>query len=228
MKRRDVKAKILWWARRPLAAARAVIFTSLVDDPDDPNAYPEFVEACRKLPGDRPNVSAKGDSPRMRLFDFIERLVTWEATTDDKTMGPARELIRIATNGNPPPLLDPFSGEGRTVLFEVTEGKPPADQDGTMIRRQGAKCIISGEPMAFDYIRAEGKAGRIGAQPMAIVTEGNRGRSYYSPADDHARIAESAESEWQPVGNVPEQALGFRVQLYGMDEYHISSSPRAN
>ena len=79
----------LWWARRPLAAARAVIFTSLVDDPDDPDdpdANPAFVEACQQLSGDGPNVSAKGDSPRMRLFDFIERLVTWEATTDEAIM----------------------------------------------------------------------------------------------------------------------------------------------
>ena len=37
----------LWWARRPLAACRAVIFASLVDDPDDPDALPQFVEACR-------------------------------------------------------------------------------------------------------------------------------------------------------------------------------------
>ena len=100
----------LWWARRPLAAARAVIFTSLVDDPDDKDALPAFVAACKALPGNGPNVQAKGDSPRMRLFDFIERLVTWEATTDDNIMGQARELIRIATEGKPPPLLDPFAG----------------------------------------------------------------------------------------------------------------------
>ena len=371
----------LWWARRPLAAARAVIFTSLVDDPDDPNANSAFVQACRELPGDGPNVSAKGDTPRMRLFDFIERLVEWEATTDETIMGQARNLIRIATDGIPPPLLDPFAGggsiplaaqrlgleahasdlnpvavminkamieipprfagmppvnprdrstmfgdgstpppgseasgrgsatragawrgaaglaadvryygewmreraferighlypthnnetviawlwartvispnpavnapvplvrsfvlskkrgrecwakpviEGTTVRFEMTKGLPPRDEDGT-VNRRGGKCIISGEPMAFDYIRAEGKAGRMGAQLMAIVTEGKRGRSYYSPDDEQARIAESAEPEWKPVGDIPEQALGFRVQLYGMDEYHKLFTPR--
>ena len=81
-------------------ATRAVIFASLVDDPDDPNALPAFVEACKHLPGDGPNATAKGpngeskDRPRMRLFDFIERLVTWEATTDETIMGQARELIQ--------------------------------------------------------------------------------------------------------------------------------------
>ena len=106
----------LWWARRPLAAARAVIFASLVDDPDDPNALCAFVTACKNLPGDGPNVKAKGDTPRMKLFDFIERLVTWEATTDEKIMEQARDLIRIATKGNPPPLLDPFAGGGSIPL----------------------------------------------------------------------------------------------------------------
>jgi len=72
----------LWWARRPLAAARAVIFTSLVDDPDSPDAPPAFVDACKELPGDGKNTAEK-DTPRQRLFDFIERLVTWEATTDE-------------------------------------------------------------------------------------------------------------------------------------------------
>ena len=104
----------LWWARRPLAACRAVIFTSLVDDPDDPEAPPEFVEACKQLPSGKN--SAANDTPRQRLFDFIERLVTWEATTDEAILEKARELIRLATDGNPPPLLDPFAGGGSIPL----------------------------------------------------------------------------------------------------------------
>jgi len=104
----------LWWARRPLAAARAVIFTSLVDDPDDPAAPPAFVQACREL--ERGKNAALHDTPRQRLFDFIERLVTWEATTDEKILTTARELIRLSTDGNPPPLLDPFAGGGSIPL----------------------------------------------------------------------------------------------------------------
>jgi adenine-specific DNA methylase len=59
----------LWWSRKPLATARVVIFTSLVDDPDDPNAPPEFVRACRELP--RGKNATANDTPRQRLFDFI-------------------------------------------------------------------------------------------------------------------------------------------------------------
>lgn len=106
----------LWWARRPLAAARAVIFASLVDDPDSPDALPAFVEACRNLPYIGKNVHTNGDTPRMRLFDFIELLVKWESTTDEEILNTARELIQIATEGNPPPLLDPFAGGGSIPL----------------------------------------------------------------------------------------------------------------
>ncbi|MEW6716555.1 MAG: DUF1156 domain-containing protein [Chloroflexota bacterium] len=58
----------LWWARQPLAACRAVIFASLVDDPDDPDAPPAFVAACKKLPAGKN--TADHDTPRQRLFDF--------------------------------------------------------------------------------------------------------------------------------------------------------------
>lgn len=104
----------LWWARRPLAACRAVIFASLVDDPNGPEASAEFVEACRNLP--RGKNAADNDTPRQRLFDFIETLVQWESTTDEQVLETARHLIRLATNGNPPPLLDPFAGGGSIPL----------------------------------------------------------------------------------------------------------------
>ena len=111
----------LWWARRPLAAARAVIFASLVDDPDDPHALPAFVEACKRLDAKEmgyadTNVTTNGDTPRQRLFDFISALVRWESTTDERILNKARELIQIATEGNPPPLLDPFAGGGSIPL----------------------------------------------------------------------------------------------------------------
>jgi putative DNA methylase len=104
----------LWWARRPLAACRAVIFSSLVDDPNNLDAPPKFVQACRKLP--RGKNAADHDTPRQRLFDFIEQLVQWESATDEGVLGTARKLIQLATDGNPPPLLDPFAGGGSIPL----------------------------------------------------------------------------------------------------------------
>ncbi len=92
----------LWWARRPLAAARAVLFAQLVDDPSArPEEFPTE-ELQRK--------------ERDRLHKLIERLVLWENVRDDKLLAEARAEILKSTNGNPPPILDPFAGGGTIPL----------------------------------------------------------------------------------------------------------------
>jgi putative DNA methylase len=88
----------LWWARRPLAACRAVLFASLVDDPS--NDLPEE-EAKKK---------------RDWLFEIIEELVKWENSNDEDVLGKARTEIMRSTGGNPPPVLDPFCGGGSIPL----------------------------------------------------------------------------------------------------------------
>jgi putative DNA methylase len=122
----------LWWSRKPLATARAILFAQLVDDPDNAAAPPEFVAACRTLtiltPGNDPkkprNVGRIGpfatveDTPRHRLFDFIAELVEWENTINEAVLKLAHELILLSTGGNPPPVLDPFSG-GCTIPLEA-------------------------------------------------------------------------------------------------------------
>src|SRR5579863_386851 len=57
------------------------------------------------------------------------------------------------------------------INFAVKIGKGQP-QDGT-VNRQGARCIACGTTVPFDHIRNEGKAGRMNAQLMAIVAEGN-------------------------------------------------------
>src|SRR3954447_13755294 len=78
----------LWWARRPLAAARAVIFAQLVHDPED-------LWRCQN-PSVVPNAQVKGHwtKARARLFAIIEELVKWENTTNEEFLKPAREAIR--------------------------------------------------------------------------------------------------------------------------------------
>lgn len=92
----------LWWARRPLAAARAVLFAQLVDDPSSrPDEFPTE-ELQRK--------------ERDRLHALIERLVVWENIRDEKLLAEAHAEILKSTNGNPPPILDPFAGGGTIPL----------------------------------------------------------------------------------------------------------------
>jgi putative DNA methylase len=101
----------LWWARRPLAACRAVLFASLVDDPEAEDADAKFAAACEQL-----NYTSHGTSPRERLFSLIAGLVKWENSTNETILNTARELIQICTGGNPPPVYDPFCGGGSIPL----------------------------------------------------------------------------------------------------------------
>ncbi len=105
----------------------------------------------------------------------------------------------------------------KTVRFHVRTGEGVAPA-GT-VNRRGATCICCGTPVPFDYIRVEGKAGRMGAQMMAIVADGQGKRIYQSPTLEQEMLARQAQPEWVPETSLPEQALGFRVQLYGMTKH---------
>lgn len=106
--------------------------------------------------------------------------------------------------------------EGGEVRFDVAPGK--ATQDGT-VNRRGATCAHCGAPIDFKYCRDEAKNNRMGAKLMAIVAEGQRGRVYFAPSYKQEAIADVAEPEEAPQSNLPAQALGFRVQAYGMDQW---------
>ena len=92
----------LWWARRPLAAARGVLFAQLVDDPSShPERFPTEEDQRRE---------------RERLHGIIERLVVWENIRDERLLAEARAEIMASCDGHPPPILDPFCGGGTIPL----------------------------------------------------------------------------------------------------------------
>lgn len=92
----------LWWARRPLAAARAVIWASLVDDPSShPELFPSEEDQLKE---------------RQRLFKILEDLVVWDNSNDEHVLNAAKKEILKSTNNNPPAFLDPFAGGGAIPL----------------------------------------------------------------------------------------------------------------
>lgn len=107
--------------------------------------------------------------------------------------------------------------QAKTLRFEVRAGEG-LPQEGT-VNRRGARCIVCNAPVPFDHVRAEGKAGRMGTQLMAIVAEGKGGRIYVPLTKEHEEIAAQATPTNVPDTDLPEQALGFRVQLYGMTKH---------
>jgi len=92
----------LWWARRPLAACRAVLFAQLVDDP---SSHPE------QFPTDEAQ-----EKERKRLFGIIEALVQWENSNNERVLAAARAEILKSCDGKLPPVLDPFCGGGSIPL----------------------------------------------------------------------------------------------------------------
>ncbi|MCL1790894.1 MAG: DUF1156 domain-containing protein [Peptococcaceae bacterium] len=344
----------LWWSRKPLAACRAVLFASLIDDPSGhPEQFP--TEETR-------------EKERRRLFDLIEELVKWENINNEGLYAAAYEEILKSTDGNPPPVLDPFAGGGsipleaqrlgleahasdlnpvavlinkalieipprfanmapvnpesragiggtmacpgacgladdvayygewmkqeafkrvghlypkaklpnggeatviawkwartvkcpnpacgaemplvnsywlskkkdkeawvlpkisddkKSVVFEMQYGKGDVPE-GT-VNRRGARCVCCGQPVEFPYIRSEGRAGRMSARMMAIVSEGQGGRLYLSPDSDHIRTAHVERPKGYPDAPLPHNPRDFKTPNYGMSNYADLFTPR--
>lgn len=121
------------------------------------------------------------------------------------------------------PVID--TSEPHGWRFEVRLGKLSAEEEvrlknGTKTGGGGTSffCIKTGTGIPFDYIRAEGKAGRIGSRLMAVVAGSAGHRSYLSPTASHEH---SLVPDWDASldADLPERALGFRVQEYGMKKW---------
>ncbi|HEX3050646.1 MAG TPA: hypothetical protein VHP83_08330 [Aggregatilineaceae bacterium] len=306
------------------------------------------------------------DTARHHLFDFIELLVQWESTTNEEVLDTARELIMLATGGNPPPLLDPFAGggsipleaqrlgleahasdlnpvavminkaqieipplfanmppvnprdrekigggqgwkgaqglaadvryygewmrdrawerighlypkgpNGETVIawlwartvkcpnpacgaqmplissfelskkkdrqswvepiidrkakkvhFEVRHGPGKAPNPPKVGRGAKFQCLVCGEIAPDQHIKGEGMAGHMSAQLMAIVTEGNRSRNYYSPLLEHEQIAQQVVSRWHPEGELADDPRNIWCKQYGLINFADLFTPR--
>ncbi len=137
----------------------------------------------------------------------------------------------VLENIGPSPMdLAPSRGDlvGRAQLmagkpgfrFTVKFGRPKdseATKNGTKLAR-GAnfKCVMSGSPIMGDYIKAEGKAGRIGVRLMAIVAEGVRERIYLTPTPEHVAAVQKARPTWRPEGDIAQRMTGGNCTPYGL------------
>lgn len=93
----------LWWSRKPLAACRAILFASLVDDPSTrTDKFPSLEDQ---------------EKERERLFRIIEGLVRWEKTHNEDILKDAlHEVCMSARDACVPPIRDPFCGGGSIPL----------------------------------------------------------------------------------------------------------------
>ncbi|MDQ6948105.1 MAG: DUF1156 domain-containing protein [Actinomycetota bacterium] len=150
----------LWWARRPLAACRAVIFSSLVDDP---SAHPD------EFPTDE-----EQQIERQRLFRIIEELVKWDNITNEAVLGAARREIVRSCNGQLPSIVDPFCGGGSIPLEAQRLGLATQASDLNPVAVLITKALIElpasfagRSPLHADDGRLEATRPRRGAQGLA-------------------------------------------------------------
>ena len=122
------------------------------------------------------------------------------------------------------PVLDVNAPDG--YRFEVKAGVlTKADEQrlkkGTKTGGGGTSfyCLLTGAALTFEYIRKEAKQFGLQARLIAIVAEAKNGRLYLSPTLEHETIAKSAICQGPPEGNLPDRALGFRVQEYAMTRW---------
>ncbi|MDB2413242.1 DUF1156 domain-containing protein, partial [Litoricolaceae bacterium] len=168
----------LWWARRPLAACRAVLFAQLVDDPSshlDKFPTEESVEKERK-----------------RLFQIIEDLVKWENSTNEEVLERARTEIRDSCDGELPPVYDPFSGGGSIPLEAQRLGLPAYGSDLNPVAVMIGKAMIEIPPKFKD---------------MEPIHPGAKERNHYRNAEGLAEDVKYygewiREKAWERIGHL--------------------------
>ena len=113
------------------------------------------------------------------------------------------------------PVVDRESNTISWIVQTNDEGVPRPT-----VNRTGAYCCGCGTAVKLNYVREQARAGKMKEIMTAIVVEGSRQKLFLSPTDTHIQVAQSAEPAWRPRGRLPEQALGFRVQNYGITHWH--------
>ena len=131
------------------------------------------------------------------------------------------EPENLSASSSPRPLGE---GSGVRVTFVVKSGEGKAPE-GT-VERKGARCIACGTPVVLDYVRTEGRAGRMGAQLMAIVAEGQNGRVYLPPTEEQEAIANSAQPKWKPDTELSTHSQYMAAPRYGMTKHADLFTPR--
>ena len=171
------------------------------------------------------------DCPDLKQYvDQKLTVVAWLWSRTVKSPNPAFSHVEVplvttfmlSTKKGKEAYVEPIIEDG-DYRFLVKYGKPAnleVSKKGTKISRgTNFQCLMSGIPIGGDYIKTEGKSGRMGARLMAIVAEGPRRRVYISPTPEMEAVALEANPTEVPETDLPLKALGFGVQIYGMTKW---------
>ncbi len=115
--------------------------------------------------------------------------------------------------------VDRSQGKWRLVVEHGAPDAPDTVDAGTKVGRGDFRCILSGAAIPAEYVRRVGSSRGFGSRLIAIVAEGRRGRIYLSADEDSEKAALCPPPDGVPDTELPDQALGFRVQAYGLKRH---------
>jgi putative DNA methylase len=110
--------------------------------------------------------------------------------------------------------------------FKVRTGKEEKEPERGTVGRSGARCILTGSPIPLEYVREQGRAGKLGMRLLAVVASTPKARVYCNPDPVQSDAASPVVPDDLLDTYMPEQALGFRVQAYGMVRHRDLFTPR--
>lgn len=135
---------------------------------------------------------------------------------------PLASTFMLSTKSGREAYVEPLIENG-SYRFDVMVGKPKnaeAAKNGTKVAR-GAnfRCLMSGVPITGDYIKSEGRQGRMGTRLMAIVANGDRGRCYLPPSRAMEELARGVKPDWKPETPLPDDPRNFWTLNYGLTTF---------
>ncbi len=134
---------------------------------------------------------------------------------------PLASTFMLSTKAGKEAYVEPLIESGG-YRFKVKVGKPlnaEAAKKGTKQARANFLCLMSSAPISGDYIKAEAKAGRMGARLMAIVALGERGRIYLTPSEEMENVARQADPKWRPDLAISGSTQYIGVKPYGIEQF---------
>ena len=152
----------LWWARRPLAACRAILLGLLLPDPCDPYCPAEFKEAARDALQKLLGVREGDEGLRRALITFIGDVANWDVANHPRWISVARELVRAAHGDEPPLVVDPFAGGGSIPLEALRLGCDTFASDLNPVACLILKVLLEDIPRRGPELTAELR--RVGAE----------------------------------------------------------------
>jgi len=193
----------------------------------------------------RLEVTAEMAKARPDLKPYVGRKLTviawlWARTVKSpnpafaKVDVPLASTFMLSTKAGKEAYVEPVIENGG-YRFTVKVGTPKDAEGakrGTKASGRGANflCVMSGAPIAGEYIRAECKAGRMGTRLMAVVAEGDRERVYIPPVADHEIAAKCEPVSDPPIQELPREGKGGRTNfwcvLYGLSRFADLFTPR--